>query len=295
MVFAATDPPEMSQSRCVIGGDCLLNDQNHSSFQLSAFSFQFKEMIMIMRITAITRGIVSALLMPVSVSLLCSNAWAHGVWVAQRTGEWTLVVGDGPVDDEYKAGAVKRVQGHARDGAELDIKVRPQARNVVLEPTSEVAAIGVSLEDGYWSQTTEDKWVAGPKSKVPGAKLAGFYQMYTHTLLAPVTLPVKPFGMPLEIVPLSDPMTLKKGQSLKVRVLFEGKPLAAAVLVPDYVNNNTDRSVKTDAQGRAAVKLRSTGLNVIKVSHTRQRVDRSEADEDGFSATLAFTLPQPKD
>lgn len=248
---------------------------------------------MIVQIKKITPGIAGTLL--VGASLFCGNTLAHGVWVAQRTGEWTLVVGDGPVDDEYKAEAVKRVQGHARDGSTLAVQVRPQARNVVLESAPEVAAIGVSYEDGYWSQTTEGKWVAGPKSKVPGARLTGFYQMYTHTLLAPVVLPAKPFGLPLEIVPLSDTMVLKKGQTLTVRVLFEGKPLAGAVLAPDYVNDNTDHSVKTDAQGRATVKLRSAGLNVIKVSHTRPRTDRSEADEDGYSATLAFTLPQPKD
>jgi uncharacterized GH25 family protein len=137
--------------------------------------------------------------------------------------------------------------------------------------------------------------VSGPKSKVPRAKFTGFYQMYTHTLIESLGRPSLPFGLPLEVVPLSDPMTLKKGRTLHVRVLFEGKPLAGAAVTPDYVNDSAGHSVKTDARGRASVKLRSAGLNVIRVSHKRQRIDRTEADEDGYAATLVFTLPQPKE
>jgi nickel transport protein len=222
-------------------------------------------------------------------------AQAHGVWVAQRAGEWTLVLGDGPADDAYKADAVKSVQAVGPDGASLHLKLRPEARNVTIDNAASAAAVALSFEDGHWAQGADGKWVAGSKSAVPGARKAGFYMMYTTTLLAPRPAAYRPFGLPLEIVPLADPMHLGKGQPLRVQVLFDGKPLAGAKISPDYVNDPRAKPVIADAHGRAVVTLRSDGLNVIKVSHTRPRADRTEADEDGFAATLAFTLPQPKD
>ena len=50
--------------------------------------------------------------------------------------------------------------------------------------------------------------------------------------------------------------------------------------------------MKTDEKGYAQIKVRSTGLNVVKVSHNVQREDRREVDEDGYVSTLAFSLPQ---
>lgn len=244
-------------------------------------------------------NVVLSLRLRVAVaSLLASatfGAQAHGVWVAQRASEWALVLGDGPTDDAYKAEAVKSVQAVGADGAALRLKLRPEARNVLIEDAASAAAVALGFEDGYWSQGADGKWVAGPKPRVPGARKAGFYMMYTTTLIGPRPAAYRPFGLPLEIVPLADPMRLAKGQPLAVQVLFDGKPLPGAKLVPDYVNDPRGRPVIADANGRATIGLRSGGLNVIKVSHTRPRAERTEADEDGFAATLAFTLPQPKD
>lgn len=223
------------------------------------------------------------------------GAQAHGVWVAQRTGEWTLVLGDGPVDDAYPAQAIKSVQAIDGDGAPVEVKLRPQARNTVLDGAVAPAVFAVSYEDGYWTQGSDGKWVAGPKSQMANARKAGYYTMYTTTLVAPLPAAYQPFGLPLEIVPMADPMRLKRGQALVVRVLLDGKPLAGARVQPDHVNDSHGQAVPTDARGLARLTLRSSGLNVIKVNHTRPRTDRRDADEDGLAATLAFTLPQPKD
>lgn len=41
--------------------------------------------------------------------------------------------------------------------------------------------------------------------KFPEAKIAGYYQMFTRAALAPSSMPAKPFGLPLEILPQVDP------------------------------------------------------------------------------------------
>ena len=66
-------------------------------------------------------------------------------------------------------------------------------------------------------------------------------------------------------------------------------------VISDYLNDSKGRKLKTDAQGYAEVTIRSSGLNVIKASHAVARKDRTEADEDGYAATLAFALPHSDD
>lgn len=237
----------------------------------------------------------TALALLTGMLLSLGSAQAHGIWVAQRTGEWAVVLGEGALDDAYPPQNIKQVLGQTRKGTALPVSVRAQAHNVVFDAPSELASVAVSFEDGYWSQGIDGKWVAGSRSQVPGAKKVGYYQMFTRTVLASDSSVVKAFGLPLEILPLADPMQLKKGSKLRVQVLFEGKPLASKTIASDYLNAGEDHSIRTDAQGYAIITIRSSGLNVIKVAHSVRRIDISEADEDGYAATLAFALPQTGD
>ncbi len=46
--------------------------------------------------------------------------------------------------------------------------------------------------------------------------------MFTRAALAPSSMPAKPFGLPLEILPQVDPLSLKLGETLRIQVLFDG-------------------------------------------------------------------------
>jgi uncharacterized GH25 family protein len=70
-------------------------------------------------------------------------------------------------------------------------------------------------------------------------------------------------GLPLEIVPLDTPLGVKAGQSLRVRLLWQGKPLAGAS-VGLIVEPSTERHfATTDAGGLATVKLDAAGRAVV--------------------------------
>ena len=227
------------------------------------------------------------------LAILLSGAravFAHGVWIAQRAGEWTLVVGEGSADDAYEPSAATILEARDERGKAVTVGLRRQQRNAVLDRSEASAAVAASYEDGYWSQGADGSWVAGRKSNVPGAVRTGYYMMYTTTLLAPSRSPHRPYGYPLELVPLEHPMRLKKDQLLKVQVLFEGTPLKGARVVADYLGDPHAPPSLADDNGVAEVPLQANGLNVLQVSHTRPRKDPTEADEDGWSATLAFTL-----
>ncbi|SEK15875.1 MULTISPECIES: DUF4198 domain-containing protein [unclassified Variovorax] len=232
--------------------------------------------------------------------LLCAlaasaTALAHGVWVAQRASELALVLGEGALDESYEPRQVHEVKAFTAQGAPAGVKLQPRTRNVVVEPAADAAVLSMAVEDGFWSQGPDGKWVSGSRAQVPAAKKAGYYMKYGTTLLKPVAMPFKPLGMALEIVPLADPMALRRGQPLAVRVLSRGKPVAGAAVIGDFTGNVSGPRARTDRTGRASVVLGSSGLNVIAVSLVRPRADKAEADEDGLEATLAFALPKTGD
>ena len=229
------------------------------------------------------------------VLLTLGNAQAHSVWVAQRTGEWTVILGEGALDDAYKPSAVLQVLAQTSDGSEASVIPQPHERNLVLKPTQNTATLGIRFEDGFWSQKIDGQWVEGNRLQVPDARKVGYYQMFSRTVIAASSTPKKPLGLPLEIVPQSDPMVLKPGSRLRVQVLLHGKPLAGAKVMTDYLAGSASPTTRTDRQGYAAITVRSAAQSVIKVGHQVPRADKREADEDGYASTLAFSLPHPKD
>jgi hypothetical protein len=83
--------------------------------------------------------------------------------------------------------------------------------------------------------------------------------------------PCRVLGLPLEIIPLRNPFALKVGDTLRVRVLFRGKPLMNANLGWDAPGDGdlTLGTVRADARGEALVPI-IQHLGDIGMIHHRQ-------------------------
>ncbi len=103
-----------------------------------------------------------------------------------------------------------------------------------------------------------------------------------------------PIGMSLEIVPERNPYTLPAGEPLPVRILFEGRPLAGALV--KLTNLEFDgRPVAmrlTDAAGRAAFIMPRTGDWLINVIWTKPVKGNRDADFDTTFSSLTFGFPK---
>jgi uncharacterized GH25 family protein len=99
-------------------------------------------------------------------------------------------------------------------------------------------------------------------------------------------------GLQLEIVPLRDPFALKAGQTLPVRVIFQGKPLLEANLgwqLPG--DGETARGyVRTDARGEALVPIARAGLMTLRLTHMT-RPKAKEYEWESFWTTLTWRVP----
>jgi hypothetical protein len=104
--------------------------------------------------------------------------------------------------------------------------------------------------------------------------------------------PCRALGLPLEIVPLRNPFALRIGDTLPVRVLFQGKRLARANLGWDVPGNSEPPSgtVRTDDEGAALVPIARIGLMTIRLTHmTRPKAEQFEWES--FWTTLTFRVP----
>jgi uncharacterized GH25 family protein len=112
--------------------------------------------------------------------------------------------------------------------------------------------------------------------------------------LIPDATATRHLNRPIEIVPLVNPYTLRPGQSLTVRVFFEGKPLADQQIDALHrQGNRTNRlSARTDAAGQASFQLAEPGAWLLRLVHMeRCRRDCAAIDWESFWSSLSFALP----
>jgi len=100
------------------------------------------------------------------------------------------------------------------------------------------------------------------------------------------------FGERLELVAEKNPYMLTGGGALPLRLLYEGKPLAGA-LVAALQRNRAGAKVtaRTDAQGRVRLELDRPGLWLVKAVHMIPAPAETGADWESFWASLTFEAP----
>lgn len=104
---------------------------------------------------------------------------------------------------------------------------------------------------------------------------------------------MRPAGLPLEIVPLAWPRT--EAGRLPVRVLFEGKALAGALVKLTELAGGAgpQASMRTDAAGEAVFAAPSAGAWRLSVVWTKPLGPDADADFETTFATLSFGVSAP--
>jgi uncharacterized GH25 family protein len=99
------------------------------------------------------------------------------------------------------------------------------------------------------------------------------------------------FAQRLELVAEKNPYTLAGGGDLPVHLLYEGKPLAGALVMALQRGRPDKVEARTDARGRVTLKLDRPGFWLIKAVHMIPAPADAGADWESFWASLTFALP----
>lgn len=136
------------------------------------------------------------------------------------------------------------------------------------------------------------------EGKLPIDSITRRYTKYAKTLVEVGTGGTRAFsriaGHPAEFVPLADPASLSAGDTLPVRFLYDGQPLAHAHVhagsVQSLASDEAERTVtlETDARGVALVPIDRPGLWNVRALHIVPADEGSGADWDTHWVTLVF-------
>jgi len=105
-------------------------------------------------------------------------------------------------------------------------------------------------------------------------------------------------GYPVEIVPLENPGALDPGDTLRVRILRERKPLAGQLVYASHAGHHEhDESgrhleavrTRSDAEGIARIELGAAGIWYVRLIHMTE-VDEEDVDYESNWATLTFAV-----
>lgn len=225
----------------------------------------------------------------VAAMIACSvrAALAHDLWVATQGTTHTLRYGhehahhhDGPAP-RYAPDFVKRAACFGRDGKKAQAIL---TNGFPARLSGSCAASIFSASSGYWSKTphgTKNQ----PKTEVVSAldSWESFDTVKTLRQWSPAF--AQPLSQALEVVPAQNPLQLKAGDTLSVRVIWQGQPRAGV-----SVTYHGSAQGKTGVDGALAVRLQRPGLQLIQASIVEPPVDPLKADKAVHAANLSFVL-----
>jgi len=157
---------------------------------------------------------------------------------------------------------------------------------------------------GFYCLFTDGNYADGTKKEVQAANKgktiakARYFAKYSKLYLNPSSSDKSfstPLGHDLEIVPLDNPASVKKGSKARFSVLYKGQPLPNAEVQAtyDYYNykkaNAFAQTGKTDAKGEVVLKFNNAGLWLVRISDTRPST-HPDTDEDNITAIVVFTV-----
>lgn len=102
-------------------------------------------------------------------------------------------------------------------------------------------------------------------------------------------------GQKIEIIPQSNPYSLKRGSELIVKVLYDGKPLTGARIMSTYDTYSTEHDVyafatDTGADGTAKIPITQNGIWMIRVNTMLSLEDDPKADWQSYWANCSFQV-----
>lgn len=133
------------------------------------------------------------------------------------------------------------------------------------------------------------------KEGLLGKDAVEYYSKYAKTLVqvgdSIDTTPLKPLGLVIEIVPAQNPYSLKKGDTLEVKVIYRGEPLPETEVAWSYPGKGEEfaGSTRTDSIGNALIPLEKSGPYVIRLAYM-EWVKKPSHEWSSYWASLTFEV-----
>jgi uncharacterized GH25 family protein len=235
-----------------------------------------------------------------------TGAQAHMFWLnvnhdAVKAGEPVEVeIGFGhkfPRDEEIKAGRLASIKAVGPHGRQVPLKKISPSRYEFVPPAAGVYLVSAQTVPGFVTRTPQGMKL-GTKKGVPDANFCFHFDMAAKTFVS-VGAAKSGFARrtqtSLEIIPQKNLRNLKVGDTLPVKVVFQGKPLSRAAVRFTYEGWPDPQHPfatlgKTNAKGIILVKLLKPGCWLLVASHKTPYPHPEECDENLYSSSLTYLV-----
>jgi hypothetical protein len=256
----------------------------------------------------------------IAALILCATAFAHDLYlvsgIAGAEGKVCARVGEA-FPDSTNAVTRPRIELFRLNGTDLTGEVEDKQFCAPI-PAEELAEAGQQLAPVVAEMVVRPTFIkleakdfneyikgegfkrvitARQKSGQTDAPGRELYSRYSKVILVGGRSVTRALGHALEIVPEKDPTALKSGEALPVRVLFLGQPLADVQVAAVYSGVKMEGHefpvvTRTDANGRAVLKLDRPGLWYARLIHMIPEANDPDFEWRSFFATVTFTVPE---
>jgi cobalt/nickel transport system permease protein len=214
-----------------------------------------------------------------------TTAPAHDFFIEKKGEDYLVVFGHGKEREEFDVSKIKQVKAFDPQGKEIVVNKEKKERGAALKMAGRPSVIMVSIDNGYWSKTIYG-WKELPKRKASRVVEAIHSLFFTKALFSGI-IPGTGVGGDalLDIVPMTNPLEMKPGESFPVKIVLRGRPLAGA----EIIGSEHTRLGKADKDGIVKVIL-IKGPNLLTVETREPLRDDPDADALTLTATLTFEV-----
>ncbi len=268
------------------------------------------------------------LLLTSAVIFLNGSAFAHNLWINPsnhfpKTGDtvdiviaWGHTYKSNRLDQDMKKGNLAYITIQGPDGKVVKPVTVSETEYKLKVDKAGVYLVTAGIKPGVFTKTTEGrKW--SDKRGLENPMGCTSFSIEAKSLIIAGgkdrNLGGKT-GQDLEVIPLSNPETVKAGGTFDVQVLFKGKPVENVTVNAAYAGfadegkamdvaphnpkaTNEDKEHKgpkfpssavTDKSGKASLALSRKGYWMISISHKTPYPDTAVCDE--YMNNMAFTF-----
>ncbi len=250
---------------------------------------------------------VGATFLLATLTLFPQKAFAHFMWLNAnpyrvKVGEAVKIeVGWGhrfPKESTIKKGLLETIYAVAPDGKRTSLKKIDEAHYSFIPKKEGIYTVVAKLKPGFLTKT-----VTGFKFQTKeGLKdvVKCFHFDRTARTIVLVGKPnrgcnLQGSGGPLEIVLVNNPYNLKIGDTLRVKLLFHGKPLPYAYIYATYAGFSEDPNTycyttMTGKDGTAKIKILHGGEWLLKAFYKKPYPNPKVCDEFNFVDSVTFQI-----
>jgi nickel transport protein len=226
-----------------------------------------------------------SILVLVILILMVASASGHDLWVEKADGKLVLRYGHPDRPEAYKPQWVKDVRAYDLKMKPVPLAVAKENDRTAFFAKREPAMITLVMDSGYWTKTMDGFQNISKRGMTDYIESSHYIEPVKSFFRWSENFK-NPVGTKLEIVPMKNPLSLKPGDYLPIKVLYEGKPLAGSAIT----THGELTGVRSGKDGRADVMIEDKGLQVFAAKHKVPLKNDPDVDTLVLQASLSFEV-----